>query len=194
MSALKCLTHMVAVPSFWEQCLKQERLTESLTSILCQESEGIVRQEAAALAYAMLYYKRYTVEERERMYMVMASSAVSDLHWEVKIHTLSFWESSIYQKQSEEGMLDGKFPNVTFSGPARKIVTLDTKEIQTRLHRILSELSRTRCLAVLLSALHDPDLQVARKAVEILTVLQILLRENGLAKHTADTTVSKQIK
>ncbi|KAF4519207.1 hypothetical protein B566_EDAN013501 [Ephemera danica] len=179
-SALNCLHRMVAVASFWEKCLVDERLPALMTSILYQESEGLVRREAAAVVSSMLQCKRFSVEERERMNLVMAHAAVSDLHWEVKTNALDYWQSSIDHQMSEEGMLDGKFPSVTFSGPQRKIVTLDLKEVQSRLHRILTELARTSCLAVLLSAMHDPDLQVARKAAEILSSLQTLLREHSL--------------
>lgn len=189
-SALNCLAVMVAVPCYWEKCLNQERLPEHATSILCQESEGIVRREAASLVYAMLLNKRFSNEEQERMYMVMASAASTDLHWEVKINALQFWKTSIEQQMLAQDMIDGKFPSVTFSGTARKIVTLDTTAIHTRLNRILSELARTRCLAVLLTALHDPDLQVARKAADVLTNLQNLFREYGLANGKISPMVS----
>jgi hypothetical protein len=179
-SALNCLYHMVAVQSFWEKCLINEMLPALMTKILCQESEGLVRREAASVVSAMLRFKRFTPDECERMNQVMASAVVTDLHWEVKIQAIEYWQHSINQKMSEEGMIDGTFPTVTFSGPKRKIVTLDTKEIQSRLQRILAELSRTRCLAVLLSAVHDPDLQVARKAAELLSTLQKLLAEYSL--------------
>lgn len=191
-SALKCLHRMVAVTSFWEKCLVNERLPSLMTSILYKESEGLVRREAAAVVSAMLQCRRFSIEERERMNLVMAHAAVTDLHWEVKTNALEYWQSSIDHQMSEEGMIDGKFPSVTFSGPQRKIVTLDLKEVQSRLNRILIELARTSCLAVLLSAMHDPDLQVARKSAEILSTLQTLLKEHSLLnmEHAKTNSVS----
>jgi len=58
LSALSCLSAMVAVPFYWEKCLRSQKLPKLLTTILCQDSEGIVRQEAAKLATCMLLYER----------------------------------------------------------------------------------------------------------------------------------------
>jgi hypothetical protein len=57
-SALACLREMIAVPRFWESCLHDQRIPEMLTTILCTDSEGIVRQEAVLLVNAMFQFKR----------------------------------------------------------------------------------------------------------------------------------------
>lgn len=80
--------------------------------------------------------------------MAMAYAAVSDLHWEVKVNALHFWEKVIEQQMSDQGMIDGIFPSVTFSKENRKIVLLTEKEIKLRLNKVLGELARIRCLQV----------------------------------------------
>jgi hypothetical protein len=80
--------------------------------------------------------------------MVMAYAAVSDLHWEVKVNALEFWEKVIEQHLSDQGMIDGVFPSVTFSKENRKIVSLTENEIKLRLNKVLGELARIRCLQV----------------------------------------------
>lgn len=78
----------------------------------------------------------------------MTAAAVLDLHWEVKINALEFWRHFIKAHLTDQGMLDGHFPNVTFSKEHRKIVSLDTNEIKQRLNKALDELSKQRCLGV----------------------------------------------
>jgi len=80
--------------------------------------------------------------------MVMAYAAVSDLHWEVKVNALEFWEKVIERQMSNQGMIDGVFPSVTFSKENRKIVLLTRNEIKSRLSKVLGELARVRCLQV----------------------------------------------
>ncbi|CAB3378906.1 Hypothetical predicted protein [Cloeon dipterum] len=179
-SALKCLSTMVAVPHYWDRCLKEQNVPHLLTTILCQDSEGLVRHPAAALATAMLQYDRLKSDEKENLYLVMASAAATDLHWEVKVGALLFWETVMKQQLTAQGMIDGKFPDVTFSSTTRRIVTLDKREVQSRLQQVLNELSRVRCLSVLLSALDDPDLHVVRKAAEIVKHFLLQLDEHGL--------------
>jgi BRCA1-associated ATM activator 1 len=64
-------------------------------------------------------------------------------------------------------MIDGTFPAVTFSKEHKKIITLNDKEIQLRLRKVLNELSLRGCLGILLSCLKDSDLEVVKKSVQI---------------------------
>ena len=82
------------------------------------------------------------------MVQAMTAAAVLDLHWEVKINALEFWREFIDSHLSDQGMLDGHFPNVTFSKEHRKIVSLNENEIKQRLNKALDELSRQNCLGV----------------------------------------------
>lgn len=122
--------------------------------------------------------------------MVMASTAASDFHWEVKVNALQFWETTIRQQLICQGMVDGRFPEVTFSGSPKRITTLDTREIQNRLKKVLEELARIRCLAILLGSLNDPDLQVARKTAEILNMVFGHLEEHELLKKSTSQLVN----
>jgi hypothetical protein len=128
-------------------------------------------------------------DEKERMYLVMASAAASDFHWEVKVNALQFWETTIRQQLTCQGMVDGRFPDVTFSGSPKRITTLDRREIQSRLKKVLEELARIRCLAILLGSLNDPDLQVARKTAEILNMVFGHLEEHDLLKKSTSQAV-----
>jgi hypothetical protein len=82
------------------------------------------------------------------VFTAMAFAAVSDLHWEVKVNALQFWEKVIERQMSDQGMIDGIFPSVTFSKENRKIVLLTEDEIKLRLNKVLGELARIRCLQV----------------------------------------------
>lgn len=108
----------------------------------------------------------------------MVSSALADFHWEVQLSALKFWRIVIHSLLSEQGMLDGTFPPVTFSRETRKIVTLNETEIQKRLIRTLYELSSIGCLTVLVKLLHeDTELDIMETALNIsLELLNILNR------------------
>lgn len=75
-------------------------------------------------------------------------AAVFDLHWEVKINALMFWDHFVKSHLTDQGMLDDSFPNVTFSKEHRKIMALNETEIKRRLNKALDELARQSCLGV----------------------------------------------
>jgi hypothetical protein len=52
----------------------------------------------------------------------MSSAALSDLDWEVKLQALEFWQVMINESLTQQGMLDGCFPELTFSKEKQKIV------------------------------------------------------------------------
>lgn len=82
------------------------------------------------------------------MILAMAKTAVLDLHWEVKINALKYWNHVITSHLSDQGVLDGHFPKVTFSKENRKIVSLNETEIKRRLNKALDELAKQNCLSV----------------------------------------------
>jgi hypothetical protein len=83
------------------------------------------------------------------MSQAMTVAAILDLHWEVKINALKFWSHFIKSHLTDQGMLDGHFPTVTFSKEHKKIMSLDENEIKQRLTKALDELARQRCLGVM---------------------------------------------
>lgn len=82
------------------------------------------------------------------MTKTMAEAAVLDLHWEVKVNALEYWSHFITSHFTDQGMLDGSFPNVTFSKEHRKIVALNEGEIKRRLNKALDEMAKQYCLGV----------------------------------------------
>jgi hypothetical protein len=52
----------------------------------------------------------------------MTSAALFDLDWEVKLQALGFWEVVFKEVLTNQGMLDGHFPEYTFSQEKQKIV------------------------------------------------------------------------
>lgn len=82
------------------------------------------------------------------MATAMAAAAVSDLHWEVKVYALEFWSQFIKSQFTDQGMLDGSFPTVTFSKEHKKIVSLNDEEIRKRILKALDELAKQNCLGV----------------------------------------------
>lgn len=52
----------------------------------------------------------------------MSAAAISDLDWEVKLQALEFWQVTIDETLRQQGMLDGSFPEITFSKEKQKIV------------------------------------------------------------------------
>ncbi|XP_063240343.1 uncharacterized protein LOC134541106 isoform X2 [Bacillus rossius redtenbacheri] len=179
-SALKCLGTMVRVPRLWDACLASRELPDKMVSILTKESEGLVRREAALLLKEIYQHQGLPGASQGRVFAAMAAAATSDLYWEVKLGALCFWEKVIEQRLGDQGMIDGRFPAVTFSREDRKIVTLTEGEVRARIGRALEELGRHGCLQVLLSAIHDCDLQVVFKASAVVTSLSALLSQYDL--------------
>lgn len=107
---------------------------------------------------------------------VMTEAAVLDLHWEVKVNALEYWRHFIKSHFTDQGMLDGSFPNVTFSKEHRKIVALDEYEIKRRLNKALEELAKQSCLGVLLATLEDEsDFEVSKASARIILKLKNFL-------------------
>lgn len=111
------------------------------------------------------------------MYDIMYSAALDDLHWEVQIAALWFWKQVIKNHLTDRGMMDGKFPKVTFSKEKRKIIVLNEKEVKIQLTSIMNDLSTNGCLTVLSECMNEEfNIEVmqlahcmSRKLIEILT-------------------------
>lgn len=107
----------------------------------------------------------------------MGYAAVNDLHWEVKVNALIFWEKVIQKLIADQGMLHGLYQTSMSFKDNIKTASLTTEEIKLRLEEVLSELSKTGCLFVLITTLKDDyDFQVVKKSAQILTDLTELLR------------------
>lgn len=91
---------------------------------------------------------------------------------------------------SDEGMIDGTFPTVTFSKEKRKIVQLNEKEIGLRFSKVFNELSHRGFLGVILKCLsEDCDVAVIRVAKYIVKKMVEKLNEYDYAS-TEEAEVS----
>lgn len=166
-SALKCISRMVNIDLIWENSIKKFDLEKEILEAICKEEEGIVRKEIVHLLTAMYENGRVSADNPQ-LFSIMCECAVNDLYWEVKVQALKFWTSVIRRHFTNQGMIDGTFPQVTFSKEKKKIVTLTDKEIVLRIEKILSELSSCGCLAVLVHCLNDQcDMEVVKATVKL---------------------------
>lgn len=128
---------------------------DRLLNIVRNNEEGIVRKEACNVLCDMYQNDKLTSAFKQTLYGHMVSTALTDFHWEVQVSALRFWKIVYQSFLTDQGMLDGQFPPVTFSRESRKIVTLNEPEIQRRLLKILDDLAAIGCLTVFVKLVHD---------------------------------------
>lgn len=188
-SALKCISELVAIDAIWETDLCKQNLPDHLFDVLHNEPEGIVRKEALSTFTKLNSLRRITNRYRDNFYSTLVYCVVNDLHWEVKVEALKAWRSEMCNLLSNEGMIDGIFPPVTFSKEKRKIVQLNEKEINLRFSKILNELSQRGCLGTILKCLNDEcDVVVIREAKSLVKNLVDKLDEYNYT-YASDTTI-----
>ncbi|XP_011179236.1 uncharacterized protein LOC105210142 [Zeugodacus cucurbitae] len=171
-SALKCISELVAIDAIWELDLSKQNLPDHLFDVLNNDPEGIVRKEALSTLTKLNSFRKITSRYKDSFYSTLVNCVVNDLHWEVKVEALKAWRSEIRNLLSDEGMIDGIFPPVTFSKEKRKIVKLNEKEINLRFSKILNELSQRGCLGAILKCLNDDcDVAVIREAKSLVKKL-----------------------
>ncbi|XP_053669878.1 uncharacterized protein LOC128720244 [Anopheles nili] len=171
-SALRCLTLMVKIRMLWDHSLSKLSLMNHLIEVIDSESEGVVRREAVNTVREIYANHKIQPQCLDSVFTVLAYAAANDLYWEVKINALQFWRLVMCRQFQHQGMIDGTFPAVTFSKEHKKIVTLTDREIQTRLMKVLNELSLRGCLGVLLACLGDDcDLGVVKETIAIINKL-----------------------
>lgn len=125
-----------------------------------------------------------------QIYQIMITAATVDLHWEVKIKALEFWDKVIWEHLKDQGMIDGSFPEVTFSKECKKIIVLNENEIKKRLTNFLNELNKIGCLEVLTKAIQDDsDFEVIEKSVEVIKNIVILLKKYKMVSCVEATSI-----
>ncbi|XP_011314951.1 uncharacterized protein [Fopius arisanus] len=175
-SAVKFISTTIRINKLWDDSLSKMDLPDKFINLFKNESEAIVRREAVDLIKELYVYRKWSKPTIDLMSAAMAEAAVLDLHWEVKVNALNFWKHFIKSHFTDQGMLDGSFPNVTFSKEHRKIVQLNDCEIKRRLNKALDDVAKQRCLGVLLVTLKDDsDFEVSRSAADIIKKLQIYI-------------------
>ncbi|VVC86569.1 unnamed protein product [Leptidea sinapis] len=172
-SALRCVGAASKVAALWVQLQAEyPNVQDLLISILRNNQEGIVRKEACNVLCDIYQNIKHPPSQQSVLYEHLVAASLDDFHWEVQLSALKFWKCVIQSFLREQGMLDGKFPRVTFSKESRKIVTLTDKELQKRLTKTLDELASIGCLTVLVKLLHDDsELEVMDLALSISTEL-----------------------
>lgn len=143
----------------------------------------MVRTEAARVLTAVYANQKLELRCQTKLYENMMYVAIDDLHWEVQLAALYFWKEAIQQHFTNRGMLDGKFPSVTFSKEKRKIIVLNNGEIQRQLTAIMNNLADIGCLTVLsecMNVLHNT--KVMELAYAIVKELIKKLDENKFEK------------
>ncbi|XP_063837827.1 uncharacterized protein LOC135086934 isoform X1 [Ostrinia nubilalis] len=155
-SAMKCLASAARIESIWrEVLLVHPHLYKQLLCIICHNPEGMVRMEAINVLTELYVHQRLPKSFIKCLYSKMTISAIDDLHWEVQLSALNFWKQVIQSLLSDRGMIDGKFPAMTFSKEKRKIITLNNAEITRQLTCIMDSLSSIGCLDVLVECLNE---------------------------------------
>ncbi|KAK9888026.1 hypothetical protein WA026_000309 [Henosepilachna vigintioctopunctata] len=180
-SAIKCLNNLVQIDLFWKNHLKDQDIIVKMILLLKQETEGIVRAQAVTLLTTIYRYHDLEPSVQKQIYISMNSAVMDDLHWEVRLNALDFWNERVEQKLKDQGMVDKEFPECTFSPESKKIVKLTVPEIKKRIMRVLDDLSKNACLTILKHSIWDDcDLQVSKKGSEISKHLVDLIQKYNI--------------
>lgn len=166
---------------------------DQLQDIVHNEEEGIVRHMAAATIATIYGQQNISQDVLEIFYDIMTHAVIADLHWEVKVSALNFWQNVLIKHLTEQGMIDGGFPTCTFSSEKKKIVLLTDTEIRNRLIKVLNQLSKTGCLAVFFHALQDDsDIEVVKAAFKHIQSFAEMLKKYEVYGHIVATTQIEQ--
>ncbi|CAK9816800.1 BRCA1-associated ATM activator 1 [Anthophora quadrimaculata] len=175
-SALTFISTTIRIKHLWDKKLSQFDLPDIAINLFNNESEAIVRKETVILIKELYVHRKWPRNVIDSMSRGMATAAIFDLHWEVKISALEYWKQFIKSHLSDQGVLDDHFPKVTFSKEHRKIVSLNETEIKRRLNKALDELAKQNCLGVLLVTLEDDsDFEVCKTSAAIINKLKTFL-------------------
>lgn len=79
---------------------------------------------------------------------VMSHLILADIENELKIKALDFWHKVIDVFFRRQGIVDGQFPQATFSKQLKRIINFDQRTIRQYLQNILVDLSQVGCLAI----------------------------------------------
>lgn len=156
-----------------------------------KETEGIVRLEAVNLIRIFYINNRFEDDDKLlQIYDLMEMAAINDFDSDVREKGLEFWDEVIQKHLKNQGMIDGDFPEITFSKETRKIVTLNETEIRKRLLKVLAEL-HTKCTKILKNAvLEDCCVSVTNKSVEILKKFREILRKYKVTSDPTDKNIN----
>lgn len=99
------------------------------------------------------------------IYSTMQYIMTTETNQQVKITVMDFWLKVINTMLKKQGMMDGGFPEVTFSKELKRIITFDKPKIKQCLTAALTELSNIGCLATFVFVLkHEADPKICEAA------------------------------
>ncbi|XP_021184295.3 uncharacterized protein LOC110372089 [Helicoverpa armigera] len=176
-TGLRCLAAATKIDSIWKEVLiDNPHIYLQLVYVLRHHPEGMVRKEAAKVLTKVYVNQKNSPTFQTTLYEVMMAAALDDLHWEVQLAALRFWRHAICSQLTYRGMIDGKFPSVTFSKAKRKIITLNDEEILRQLTSIMNDLSSIGCLTVLYECMNEiNNIEIIEQAFSMATeLIQIL--------------------
>lgn len=143
-----------------------------------EELYDIIREEVATFIAIIYEQHDLPLEICLKFYDTMSYTVTEDVHPTSRKNALQFWKNVMHQQLSVEGMIDGVFPEFTFSKDSKRIVVLNQYQVKKRLIKVLHVLSETGCLSALKTALQDSDIEVCKTVKGIVTELYDLLKKN----------------
>ncbi|XP_022209775.2 uncharacterized protein LOC111065718 [Drosophila obscura] len=154
-SAFKCLSQMVTINLLWDNGLSQLDLVDHLLYVLYRDNDDLVRAEAVITLMKIYEHRKIQQKYKNTLFSTLNYCVVGDHHSEVKINALLFWRREFFRQFSNQGMIDGVFPTVTFSKEQKKIVTLTEKEIQTSIAKVLGEVQQFGYFGIIIKCLRE---------------------------------------
>lgn len=123
--------------------------------VMYRETNDIVRSEAVITLMKIYEHRKIHEKYKNTLFSTLNYCVIGDHHTEVKLNALNFWRREFYRQFSNQGMIDGSFPTVTFSKEQKKIVTLTEKEIQTSIAKVFGEVQQYGYFGILLKCLRE---------------------------------------
>ncbi|KAH8383028.1 hypothetical protein KR009_006308 [Drosophila setifemur] len=156
-TAFKCLSEMVSINLLWENGLSQLDLVDHLLYVMYRESDDMVRSEALITMRKIFEHRKIPNKYKNTLFSTLNYCVVGDHHSTVKRNALEFWRREFYRQFTNQGMIDGAFPTVTFSKEHKKIVTLTEKEIQTSIAKVFADVQQYGYFGIILKCLREEN-------------------------------------
>lgn len=138
-----------------------------MLQLIGNEKEEEIRCEAVSCVTTIYLDQQISRDCLDYTFSVLAHAAVKDSSYKVRVNALKYWRIVMCRQFRHQGMVDGRFPTVTFSKERKKIITITQKEIITRIKIVANESSLRGCLGVLLACLKDENNEVFQSALAI---------------------------
>uniref|UniRef100_A0A336KDE2 CSON004119 protein n=1 Tax=Culicoides sonorensis TaxID=179676 RepID=A0A336KDE2_CULSO len=192
-SAIKCVKEMIGVNKFWTKITREIDLMEHFCQLLQTEQEAIVRREAVDVLIDIFSHERDSKSALNKVLPTMTYCAAIDLHWEVRINALKFWDRVLELCFIAEGMCDGSFPSQMFSTKLKKIIKLDDKTIKTKISSVLEEYWKLGGFGIIMANLEETtDIEVMKKTVEIIDKLKKKLLKYDYTEEKIDPNIDEK--